>query len=254
MFVKGASVVQGDMLAYAAYLESSTRHPKLLRLIRLAVSVASAAQDLDAAQAALQLLRDKSGVLLPRGERSDRQEAALLSALVTHAVILYARATETETTDRLRWFGRSSLPVEMRQHHIDVMAVRDRVIAHFGKGAGSPDGAAVFDAFVLNVEEGGRTHHLSYHDNRAITNSRLLSKLQTLVDWAHEAVHVAFAARDRELNVELKRVATFDNGVARLFNDFPFDAEAFYGRFGMSAAEDLQSRLHIVKGYSVVSE
>lgn len=177
-----------NLLALAAELERSDSHPDFVAKVRRATAVGSGYQDLRAANEALSLLnrqmlnlRSNSSQTEQVISSTDAEGGVICGALLAHAIILYARATETRPVDRLKWFGRSMLGTELRPFHDEVMSYRDRALAHFGLAADMEDGPAATHALVLKNPSKVTQVTIAYVETRANTRSRLTEKLTELV-------------------------------------------------------------------------
>ena len=175
-----------DLTRLAAELEVSGGHLAFTKLVRKAVSVGSAHQDLTSANEALNQLRirttetRKESVLETDEFGSASSEDGIIAgALLAHATVLYARATETKPIDRWKWFGRGMLTSGETEWHADIMQFRDKVIAHYGIGGGLADGPTVINALVLRPAPKNEIE-IIFIENRTNTRATISAKIAVL--------------------------------------------------------------------------
>ncbi|MBB4154129.1 hypothetical protein GGQ80_002039 [Sphingomonas jinjuensis] len=224
-----------DLSSFSRELEATGRHPDIVSRIARVTGAASAHKDLSDALNAIyamqKLIDEEQG-----GKRQlDASLAMQLSAYFTYALVLYTRATETDAIDRLKWFGRGKLPVDLREPHTRMMLLRDKGIAHFGRHPVKTLSPAVADALTMRLEKtaGGINNQYVYHDTRSIVRGSDVDALESLLEWAMPAAMDAFDARCDELSAELKRAASFDRSVHQKVWEHAFDAVGFYRRAGL---------------------
>ena len=166
------------------------QHSDFISKVRRATAVGSAHQDLRAADDALKLLGAKISALRETAAQSQKLinsseavEGVICGALLSHAVILYARATDTQPIDRFKWFGKDILSSKLRPFHEEVMRFRDRALAHFGLDPDLEDGPALSHALVLKNPKTTTHVTIAYVEARANTRTRLFEKLSELVSY-----------------------------------------------------------------------
>lgn len=178
-------------------LERDETHPELVEAIRRATDVSSAHRDLDEALLSLRLLRkltradDETAV-------ADDDMTTIVGSLMTAAIIYYARATDTSPIARRPWFGESKLPQKQRLVHRELMRLRDKEIAHFGKGH-PVDGLPLFEeALVLRPFD--RSHPIAYLSSRMHNRAALARRAEELVEVVVALAEAAASARHTELH------------------------------------------------------
>jgi hypothetical protein len=132
-----------DLTSLARHLRDSGRHAALVKAIDRAAAAGSIREDLRTALDALRQIVDiQDRSVSEPSENSRHDETVRTGALFTQAVVLYARATETQG-DRPKLLGEAKLDTDQRATHDEVMDVRNKVIAHFGRGESLFDGPLV---------------------------------------------------------------------------------------------------------------
>lgn len=169
------------------------------------------------------------------GELTAEKRGVIGGALFAHAMLLYARATETSPIDRWKWFGRDMLSEEQRRWHKQVMEYRDKVLAHFGRGEAQSDGPSVKMALIMREPlPGSKTIEVGFFESRANTRASLSTKLYLLVDATLELARKGFENRLQEMHDELHAAAQKDPKIGLIAQAHPFDREAF-----LDGAEDI---------------
>lgn len=245
-----------DLLALIEELEAKGRHANFVAKVKQATSVASGHQDLRSASDALKIVRDssekrKQSLSIKEFTPAPPAEGTISGALLAHAVILYARATETKPIDRLNWFGRTLLSDEQRSWHKEVMDYRDKVLAHFGLGSSLEDGPAISQALVLRVPEIGKYPMISYVENRANTRGRFTENLCALVEHIIPIAHNRYNQRVNEVwaafNKEIIPDETIGSEIRRsVFNPSKLGLESL-PMFDDDESEELSSHFVIKK-------
>jgi hypothetical protein len=199
-------------------LDADGTHPKLAKAIRRAIDVSSAHRDLDEALLALRLLRrmtranDDTPI-------ADDDMSTIVGSLLTAAIIYYARATETRPISRNYWFGVGKLPPELRLVHRELMRLRDKEVAHFGKGE-PVDGAPLFaDALVLRPFDPG--HPISYLSDRTHNRASLARRAEGLVEAVVALAEAAASARQSEVIKLLSPLAESKDPVMARLREMP---------------------------------
>ncbi len=195
-----------NLLKLASELEAEGTFTDFISRVRRATAVGSAHQDLRAAHEALRILKANVDELRKQPisevgptKNANAVDGVTCAALLAHAIILYARATETKPVDRLKWFGRDLLSPELRPHHEEIMRYRDKALAHFGLDPDLEDGPAVKHALVLKNPSSDGHITIAYVETRANTRSRLAEKLQELISYLIPIAHERFDERISEV-------------------------------------------------------
>jgi hypothetical protein len=213
-----------DLSALADCLDAQRRHRRLVGVIRRAVGTASANQDFTEAARALEILQLYApGLNLDKD--TGRAEATIAAALVAHSVILYCRATETKSNERIKWFGRQMLSAEHQGWHKQIKDYRDEALAHFGRGNSENGGLLVRDALTLKRVASGSGSQIAvvFYDHRALFRAKVVNMLSALVDEGIRLVDLAWKRGSDDVVKELKRGALIDSGLPELARSFRLD-------------------------------
>lgn len=169
-----------DLIALLPLLEKSSKYNELAKRIQRVVTIGSARQDLDHAADALSFLGRIQKESPPALAEKDLSN--MVGALFAHAVILYARATETKPIDRQFWFNRSMLTEGEQAWHDQAIRYRNKVLAHFGKGGHLKEGPTIRDHLVVQLPITGPGEiRVTYVESRAQARASLSAKLSLLV-------------------------------------------------------------------------
>jgi len=207
-----------DLTALMVHLECEGEHLELVDAIRRAADVSSAHKDLDEALMAIRLLRR----LTSAGDDTpidDGDLTTIVGSLMTSAIILYARATDTKPIDRRPWFGIGKLAAELRPVHSELMRLRNKEIAHFGRGQPVDGEPLLVEALVFRPFD--PIHPRAPLPRRAHTGAALARRADALVAGVLEMSLDAAGARQTgvfRILFELPRLK--DPVIARL-RDMP---------------------------------
>lgn len=232
-----------DLTHLAGDLRDSGRHSTLVKAIDRAAAAGSVREDLRTALDSLRqivAIQDRSSQ--GRADDALRDETVVTGALFTQAVILYARATETQG-DRPKLLGEAKLDAEHRATHDEAMDLCNKVVAHFGRGEALLDGPLVREAVVLSLYLDGerRKKRIGVYTTRAAHKVAFSARLAALLE-----VRLAeIAGRNQKLfdavDVELESAATADPELGRSLPRFSFDADLFCA--SQQAADQLRAQL-----------
>lgn len=168
-----------DLSRLMRALEADGSHLELAAAIRRALDVSSAHRDLQEAELAVRLLRR-----LTSGQDdtplADADLTTIVGALLTNAIVLYARATDTAPIDRRPWFGVSKLPEPLRPVHAEVMRLRNKEVAHFGRGQ-VVDGAPMLDETIV-LRPFDTVHPIGHLSSRAHNRAGLVRRAGRLIE------------------------------------------------------------------------
>jgi hypothetical protein len=222
-----------DLVELGAELEKRGRHGELRRAIRRALDVASAHQDLTDAADALSLLHR-----FTRGEHvhglSDGDVATAVGALQSNSIVLYARATDTTPIGRQKWFGRSKLSAEHQTCHDEMMQLRNKEIAHFGRGKLIDGSPLLTETIVLNPSD--PQYPYGYLTRRSQNRAGLARRLVDLVAAVQVQARDAFNARLTELHSELKKALAADPSVGAWLQEHPLHDAGLLAAQGITEA------------------
>jgi|TARA_B100000378_G_scaffold271550_2_gene262202 hypothetical protein len=231
-----------DLTSLARTLRDSGKHSSLVKAIDRAAAAGSVREDLRTALDSLrQIVAIQDRTAPARGDGSLHEETVVTGALFTQAVILYARATETQG-DRPKLLGEAKLDSAQRATHDEAMDMRNKVIAHFGRGELMIDGPLVKEAVVLSLYLDGerRKKRVGAYTTRAAHKIAFAAWLAALLEVRLGEVADRYQKLFDAVDAELEAAATSDIDLGRSLPGFEFDAELFCA--SPEAAEQLRAQ------------
>jgi hypothetical protein len=182
------------------------------------MDVSSAHRDLDEALLAVRLLRrltsGSDGTAI-----ADADLTTIVGSLMTTAIVLYARATDTAPIDRKPWFGVSKLPQPLRAVHREMMHLRNKEVAHFGKGQPVDGAPLLVEALVLRPFD--REHPIGHLSSRAHNRAALAERAERLIARVLEIATRAVDERHTEAFRALSALAEVRDPVMAELRDLP---------------------------------
>jgi len=218
-----------DLTTLARDLRGSDRHPALVKAIDRAAAAGSVREDLRTALDSLRqiiAIQDRSPADREAGSLHD--ETVLTGALFTQAVILYARATETQG-DRPKLLGEAKLDADQRAIHDEAMDLRNKVLAHFGRGEALLDGPLVKEAVVLSLYLDGdrRKKRVGTYTTRAAHKVAFSARLASLLEVRLGEIADRHQKLFDAVDAELEAAAAADPELGRSLPQYPFDTDRF---------------------------
>jgi hypothetical protein len=203
-----------DLSALMVALEIEGPPTELTEAIRRAADVSSAHRDLDEALAAIKLLRRlTSGWDETRIEDSDL--TTIVGSLMTATIILYARATITSSDARRPWFGEGRLPRVLRPTHDELIRLRNKEVAHFGRGHPVDGTPLLEEALVLRPFD--PVHPIGHLSSRAHNRAALARRTEELVEAVLKIALQSANKRHTEVFMIIEKLAASgDPTMARL--------------------------------------
>lgn len=206
-----------DLEALASDLRVENKHPELTEWIQRCADVGSAHQDIDQVIEYLQALSELAGPN-PDHELPDDILGTVAGSLMVAAIILYARATDTNPVkgERRKWFGDGKLNPEMRKTHQEVLRSRNKQIAHFGRGLVIDGEIMIEETTVYRPNDprhligfvAARIHNKAAFSSRfaelAITVRSLAEKVASEAFNETRAALIAAKAKDAALAARIK--------------------------------------------------
>jgi len=232
-----------DLTSLARDLRDSGRHPVLVKAIDRAAAAGSVREDLRTALDSLrQIVAIQDRASEGRADDSLHDETVVTGALFTQAVILYARATETQG-DRPKLLGEAKLDAGQRATHEEAMDLRNKVVAHFGRGEALLDGPLVKEAVVLSLYLDGqqRRKRIGAYTTRAAHKVAFSARLAALLEVRLAEVADRYQKLFDAVDAELESAATADPELGRSLPRFGFDADQFCA--SPQAADQLRAQL-----------
>jgi hypothetical protein len=192
----------------------SGRHQTFVKAVRSFEAAASVSLDLKAVKRSVELL------LRYTDEPEERAETGVCDALLTHAVVIYARATDTSSPTRFKVGADKAYTAGQKETHHKIMLLRNKCLAHFGPGEGlwNEDRVIYFE----NDNEAGLT---TVH-RRTNFDTEVARELLSLVDTAIPYVNKLQKQRAEALS---EAIGTYSSSVTEFVESSHFDVSAFYG-------------------------
>lgn len=198
-----------DLSAAASSLSENPEARDFIKAVRKFQSTISVSTDLADVRQSVDELREM------REDAGGKSHVA--RALLTHAVIVYCRATHSKAIERYNVGVIGAYSPEQRKAHQMIVELRDKVLAHFGPGSGW------HDEHVLYMEQPKGDSITAVH-HRVNSDSMIF-------DIIHELLEVAIPyvkAREVERAKEVDDALTNSPELFRVIDLIPFDIESFY--------------------------
>jgi hypothetical protein len=168
-----------DLTALSERLIGEDRFRQLAHKIRMAKGYASALMDLKLALDSL----DALAVARPSEPQLD--SGAVEIALLSNAIILYARATKTTSEKRPTIDLRSRFSDPEKKVHEELIDLRDKAIAHFGTG-GSYQGLWCHERIILKM--GSDSRKPVFVTERIVVDKSLVKRARPQIETAHKVL------------------------------------------------------------------
>jgi hypothetical protein len=199
----------------------------VVQALRSLEAVTAIHGDLHEAKRAMETAERLAPSLAEADERPEDQ--LIIEGLFVHAVMLYCRAVHSGSKTRKRMDVIGSFSPEVRRAHLEVTALRDGVIAHYGPGASYPGGGRwTQDHVVLHRRPHGFA--FSYPSLRAATKGSVNQALMTVIEAATTRVLAYGTEKQDRLMVVLRERFAADPSLKALVEGHPFDEIGFFGR------------------------
>ena len=213
--------------AFAGVAINDPRFGPVVQALRNLEAVTAIHADLREAKGAM----DTAARLAPSLADADarHQDQLIVEALFVHSLVLYCRAVHSGSKNRKRMDVVGSFSPEVRRAHLEVTALRDGVIAHYGPGASYPGGGHwAQDRVVLHRRPSGFA--FSYPSLRAATKGSVNQALITVIGAATERVLAYGTEKQDRVMVVLRERFADDARVKALVESHRFDEVAFFGK------------------------
>ena len=218
-----------NLTSLAQDLRESGLHHALVKAIDRAAAAGSIREDLRTALDSLrQIVAIQDRAPADHVDRPLHDETILTGALFTQAVVLYARATETQG-DRPKLLGEAKLDTVQRATHDEAMNMRNKVVAHFGRGDALLDGPLIKEAVVLSLYLDGerKKKRIGAYTTRAANKVAFAARLAALLEVRLAEVADRYQRLFDAVDHELEAAATVDSDLGRSLPRFGFDPEGF---------------------------
>ena len=214
-----------DLQRLAKFLEAENRYPELTKAIRLAYTVASASTDLLRVKRNLELIirLQTSGGMPPSLAADDGGN--VIEALFVASVIVYSRATVTTPIARRSWWGPDKLPKDLRRTHDTVILLRDKEIAHFGKGSDVVGEPLLLE--FLYFSPGDRSP-INFRANNWSTRPELIYEMVALVAHVRRDAEKRMRVQFESVAKNLAEVRALDSKIVSLVRNFVINDPRFH--------------------------
>ncbi|MBY3236583.1 hypothetical protein HFO17_18895 [Rhizobium laguerreae] len=201
-----------DLSAAAASLANNPAAKGLVGAIRRFDAITSVRVDLQTVREAVDALK---GLL-----QSDEEDVSLTGlALLTTAVITYARATDTNSKSRFRVGIDGAFDGGVKDVHKGIIKLRDNVIAHFGPGDNWNDERIVW-----------------YSDDDGFAFTAVHRRVNFMAKTIFALDLLCLLALPYAKELEITRAKDLDDALVEMSPEIeavvmkhPFDPDAFYG-------------------------
>jgi hypothetical protein len=156
----------------------------------------------------------------------DEDRYVTLSALLSQAVILYARAAKSKANHRTFVPLQRNLPPELRAVHDNVVQLRDDAIAHFGPGDGPGGRHWAQETVVLRID--GTVATLALPFSHSVYQEDLAKQLEVLVDHCITAMWGICGERADLLLQECTRLLHTQPHFQAQLSEAEFDLAEFF--------------------------
>ncbi|MBU1376332.1 MAG: hypothetical protein KKE02_14700 [Alphaproteobacteria bacterium] len=240
------AVAHGQYDLTQAFEQVAINDPRLglvVQALRSLEAVTAIHEDLREAKRAMETAARLAPSLAEADERPEDQ--LVVEALFVHAVMLYCRAVHSGSKTRKRMDVVGSFSPEVRRAHLEVTALRDGVIAHYGPGASYPGGGRwTQDHVVLHRRPHGFA--FSYPSLRAATKGSVNQALTTVIEAATKRVLAYGTEKQDRLMLVLRERFAADPSLKALVEGSPFDEIGFFGHSNPPGLDGL--RLTVAAG------
>ncbi|SCX21020.1 hypothetical protein DSM25558_2827 [Agrobacterium sp. DSM 25558] len=198
-----------DLTAAAAVLTANPKAQSFIKAVRKfqsAISVSTDLADVKKSVEELQKMREDVG-----------GSGHIARALLTHAVVVYCRASHTKAVERYDVGVIGAYSPEQREAHKIIVTLRDKVLAHFGSGGGW------HDERVLYLQQYHGDAITAVH-HRVNSDSMMSDILENLLEAAIPYVKEKEVDRAKEIDDELTKAPE----LFKLIDRIPFDVKDFY--------------------------
>lgn len=198
-----------DLTAAAAVLSANPKAQPFIKAVRKFQSAISVSTDLAEVKKSVEELQKMREEVAGSGH--------IVRALLTHAVVVYCRASHTKAVERYDVGVIGAYSPEQREAHKIIVTLRDKVLAHFGAGDGWHDERVLY----LKQDHGDAitaVHH------RVNSDSMMVDILENLLEAAIPYVKEKEVDRAKEIDDELTKAPE----LFKLIDRIPFDVEGFY--------------------------
>lgn len=211
-----------DLLAAAD--AAPLEHKKFSQLVRRLKDANSAHTDLATAHDMITMAED----IRLQGETSNRFFDRGVMALIYSAVVLYARATKTQSRHRGTLDLRRMFTDSERLVHEEICLLRDDAIAHFGPGK-SDDAPTWHEEAVFIPLDRPDDYRIVPVSIRMVFSDEWLRRLSRQIHRAMILSLRVLRKRDEQVVEALHDTFDSDDSFAEFLNKFVVNADEFFG-------------------------
>jgi len=226
-----------DLTSVALFLAANPEAEPFVKAVRKFQSTISVSTDLAEVKKSVEELQTM------REDLGDKSHVA--RALLTHAVVVYCRASHTKAVERYDIGVIGAYSPEQREAHKLIVNLRDKVLAHFGPGEGWHEERVLY----LEQEHGNAitaVHH------RVNSDSMVFDILENLLETAIPYVKAKEVDRANEIDAELTKAPELFKvidltpfSVEEFYKDVPGGIENFWGPMGFMAENTVRKTTRI---------
>lgn len=143
---------------------------------------------------------DELEKLMGSNDQNDMGAAVLESSLLCNAIILYSRATKTNSDERITFDLRPKFSDAETIVHQELIDLRDKAIAHFGSG-GAYKGLWHNELMILQSTDDGRRPGVL--TRRQMRDRKLARRARVQVERAQQLIREISLQKIDELSIEL---------------------------------------------------
>ena len=210
-----------NLSAFADRLFQEKRMLPLAGRIRRAHDLHSLATDLVMALESLDALNQ---ILMVETHPDDHAKLITESALLNNALILYVRATKTESDERRGFDLRNQFTATEKIVHKELSDLRDKAIAHFGSG-GSYGGEWQAELAILQFK--GEESRVGVITRRQTVDRNLIHRAREQTDRALALMREAYHARLDELTDTINAATDADPDFYKEIAPHPLNLDLF---------------------------
>jgi hypothetical protein len=210
-----------DLGALARYLVSERKHLKLAGAIEGVIACHSLQSDLVIAS---ETLDELEAVIATRSGSDSATLRSVEQALLSSAIVLYARATKTTSRQRKVFDPRSKFTAAQLIVHQELCDLRDDAIAHFGSG-GSYLGEWQAETAMLQCIDG--KWKVGTTSRRQSVDRALLQRLRGQIAVALDILRELYRQRNDAVIDALHEAYENDPSSAGLVASFPLNLGHF---------------------------
>ncbi|MBY5824928.1 hypothetical protein [Rhizobium leguminosarum] len=196
-----------DLTSAAAVLAANPKAEPFIKAVRKFQSAVSVSTDLAEVKKSVEELQ----------KMREDVDGHIARALLTHAVVVYCRASHTKAIERYDVGVIGAYSPQQREAHNLIVNLRDKVLAHFGPGGGW------YDERVLYLEQDHGDAITAVH-HRVNSDSMVFDILENLLEAAIPYVKDKEVDRAKEIDAELTKAPE----LFKLIDRIPFDVQEFY--------------------------